>query len=888
MKKKRRRKRSAWSVFFKPIKVIFSILLILIILGIGAGGVVYLKFGDEIKACKERADAIVASSRREDFTQPSDTKIYDTDGQVIGVVNSGHYEYVPISEISKNLQDAYVSQEDKRFYKHHGVDMIGLARAGVALIKNKGEITQGGSTITQQVIKNTYLTQEKSFIRKLTELFAAPQLEKKYSKDDIMEFYCNTNFYANRCYGVAKASRYYFNKEAKDLTVWEAATLAGISNNPSRYNPVAHPEAAVEKRNQVIDNMEKNGVITEDQRDYAKAQPLTVDRINEGGTKETYQSSYAIHCAAQELMKNDGFTFEYTFPDKASFDAYKEKYQEAYQEKSDLIRNGGFEIHTSLDSGLQTLLQKNIDDALAKFTDTQENGKLALQGAAVCIDNRTGYVAAISGGRGTEDEYNRGFLSRRQPGSAIKPLIDYAPAFESGYYYPSRLINDHLFDKGPKNDSNRYYGMVSVREALNRSLNTVAWQILSDMGVDYGMDYLKKMHFDGLSYMDNGNISMSIGGFTEGARIVDMARGYSVLANGGMYSNNTCITGINSQYEGDVFQENQPEERIFTEDTAYIATDVLKGTLNQPYGTGRGLGLNIPAAGKTGTTNSSKDTWFCGYTKYYTTAVWVGYDTPKPMPGIYGKTYAGKIWHNFMAECNKGLPAQDWEMPSTVAYYYVDSKGEKTNQNTGKKDLFSSVAEQKALSDTKKWEQEQKLKAQNAQLANAQASAAASAAEQAQAAADLGALINEIKASDNRNDDIQDKLDQAQALLVTLNGTELYEGLKQQLDEAAGELSGVPEKEQSQTAQEMGPDTKPESKPGPKPETPGVPDGVTFGAQPGNQPGSGQGNQPGSQPGSRPESQPGGQPGSQPEGQPGAQPGGSPGGIEAVGPGGQQ
>ena len=149
----------------------------------------------------------------------------------------------------------------------------------------------------------------------------------------------------------------------------------------------------------------------------------------------------------------------------------QERYQEAYQEKSDLIRNGGFEIHTSLDSTLQTQLQAGIDETLAKFTDVSENGKYALQGAAVCIDNRTGYVVAISGGRGTDDEYNRGFLSRRQPGSTIKPLIDYAPAFETGYYYPSRMVNDHLFDKGPKNSGNKYYGEVSVREALNRSLN---------------------------------------------------------------------------------------------------------------------------------------------------------------------------------------------------------------------------------------------------------------------------------------------------------------------------------------------------------------------------------------------------------------------------------
>ena len=831
MKKKRRKRKSAWAVFFKPIKVIFSIFLILMILGLGAGGIVYLKFGDEISACKERADQIVAQSKREDFSQPSDTRIYDSSGQVIGIINTGHYEYVPITEISENLQNAYIAQEDKRFYQHHGVDIIGLARAGVALVKNKGEITQGGSTITQQVIKNTYLTQEKSFTRKITEIFAAPQMEEKYSKADILEFYCNTNFYANRCYGVAKASLFYFDKEAKDLTVWEAATLAGISNNPSRYNPVAHPEAALEKRNKIIDNMQKNGMLTEEECETAKAQPLTVAKVTEEGTKETYQSSYAVHCAAQELMKNDGFEFEYTFADEAAYNDYKERYQEAYQEKSDLIRNGGFEIHTSLDSTLQTQLQAGIDETLAKFTDVSENGKYALQGAAVCIDNRTGYVVAISGGRGTDDEYNRGFLSRRQPGSTIKPLIDYAPAFETGYYYPSRMVNDHLFDKGPKNSGNKYYGEVSVREALNRSLNTVAWQVLADIGVDYGMSYLDKMHFVGLSYLDNWNTSMSIGGFTEGARVVDMARGYSVLANGGMYSNNTCITGIDSQYEGDLYQENQPEERIFTEDTAYMVTDVLKGTLNQPYGTGYGLGLPIPAAGKTGTTNSSKDTWFCGYTKYYTTAVWVGYDTPKAMPGVYGKTYAGKIWYDFMKQCNEGLPAEDWVMPSTVAYYNVDSRGEKTSQETGKQDLFSSVAEQNARSNSKKWAEEQKMKEENARAAAEQASRDAAAQGQEQAAAGLTALIGELNALTYQDDTTQEKISQGRTMLEMLDGTEQYEALKQQFDEAAARAGSLPYEEQTvPPSQEIGPGITHEARPG---EAPSASQDITSGQAPG-------------------------------------------------------
>ncbi|GLC79147.1 transglycosylase domain-containing protein [Lacrimispora brassicae] len=811
MGKPKKKRKNPWSIFFRPIKAILFVFLGIMVLGCLAGGVVFLKYQNEIMACKEKADSIMNKTVKTDFSQPTDTRIYDSAGNLIGTINSGHYEYVPISGISRNLQNAYIAQEDRRFYKHHGIDYIGLLRAGVVFVKNKGTITQGGSTITQQVIKNTYLTQEKTFQRKLTEFFAAPRMEEKYSKSDILEFYCNTNFFANRCYGVSEASRYYFDKEAKDLSVWEAATLAGISNNPSKYDPVAHPETSKKKRDQVIDNMALCKFISEEEKDYAKAQPLTVAKIYEPGTTENYLTSYAIHCAAQELMKNDGFVFQYVFNNQASYDSYKEQYQELYQAKSDMIRNGGFEIRTSLETSIQNALQGTIDERLKGFKDLQENGKFALQGAAVCIDNQTGYVVAIVGGRGTDDEYNRGFLSRRQPGSTIKPLIDYAPAFETGFYYPSRLVNDHLFDKGPKNSGGSYYGNVSVREALNRSLNTVAWQVLEDIGANTGIGYLGKMHFAGLSYLDNGNSSMSIGGFTEGARVVDMAKGYSVLANKGMYSNKTCIVSLQSQYDGEIYNGNQADERIFTEDTAYMITDVLKGTLEKSYGTGYGLGLGIPAAGKTGTTNSNKDTWFCGYTKHYTTAIWVGYDTPKAMPGVYGKTYSGKIWHDFMAEINSGLPVQDWDMPATVSLWNVDSRGEKTDASTGNKDLFSSVAESAARSNGNKWKEEEDRKKLESQVQkNLEASQQARQAVE-QAAASLQSLIGELTGLSHRDSSTEEKISTAYGLLDQLAGTEFYDGLKSQLDNAANHAESLPKQEDSiGKPQEIGPGvTKP-------------------------------------------------------------------------------
>ena len=662
-----------------------------LILCVLIGLLIYAKVRPELDHCREVAYDKLAQMQRQDFHMLSDTEIYDKNDQLIGLINAGHYEYVPISQISMNLQNAYIAQEDRRFKSHTGVDWIATFRAGLALIKNRGEITQGGSTITQQVVKNTYLTQEQSFTRKIVEILLAPEIEKKYSKADIMEFYCNTNFYGNHCYGVEAASRYYFGKDASDLESYEAAVLVGISNSPTAYNPVRNPEASLKKRNDVLHSMLEVGYLSEDAYESAISQPLSIVQEEGEGSNENYMSSYAIHCAALALMKLDNFQFQYIFKDKSDYDTYMENYQATYTEKADDIRAGGYRIYTTLDQDLQTALQSQLDNVLSPYTELQDNGKYALQGAGVIVDNMTNSVVAVVGGRGTEDVYNRAYLSARQPGSTIKPLIDYAPAFDTGEYYPARLVNDHKWENGPSNSGGSYYGNVSVREALNRSLNTVAWQILTDIGVDYGLNYLGEMEFQKLTYIDNGVPSLSIGGFTNGVRGVDMAKAYSTLANGGVYNDQTCIRRIDHEHNGELTKNLKAHSQVvYQQDSAYMLTDILKGTLTESYGTGYGLALenDMPAAGKTGTTNSSKDTWFCGYTRYYTTAIWVGYDTPRAMPGIYGKTYAGKIWKQVMDQIHEGKEPLDWEQPATVEMT--------TDSKSGITDLFSATLHERA------------------------------------------------------------------------------------------------------------------------------------------------------------------------------------------------
>lgn len=662
---------------------------ILVVCGI-VGLCIYIKMLPMYQEARETVFDRLVNMTEDDFVMKEDTVVYDKNGQEVGSVNAGRYQYVEIKDISPYIYNGYIAVEDKRFKTHSGVDLLATMRAGVALAKNGGAIKQGGSTITQQVIKNNLLTQEKSYTRKIAEILLAPSVEAKFSKDKIMEFYCNSNYYGNRCYGVGAASEYYFGKKAEDLEPQEAAMLIGLSNNPSAYDPVNKPEAALNKRNEVLKKMFNEGVITEKEYESAKKKKLKVIQLTTDGTNESYVVSYAIHCAALALMEKDEFKFQYTFKDKEDYESYNERYSNAYSEKCNQIRDGGYKLYTSIDMKKQKKLQKAVDNGLAFSKEKNaEKTKYALQGAAVCVDNSSNYVVAIVGGRGTKDSYNRAYLSARQSGSSIKPLIDYTPGFESGVYSPSTIVTDKAIENGPKNAGGGYRGNVRVREAVARSINTVAWQVLDTITPKYGMSFLDKMHFHNLSYVDNDNLSLALGGFTEGVRVVDMAKGFSTLANNGSYSERTCIQKITHASEGTVYKSDDDTTQVYSEDAAWMMTDVLRGVLEEPYGTGRSLKLDNGqiAAGKTGTTNSSKDVWFCGYTKYYTTVVWAGYDTPRAMSGVSGASLPGVIWKNYMNQIHKNKTPENFPIPSGICLAKYDSRGNIIEGTESKSDL---------------------------------------------------------------------------------------------------------------------------------------------------------------------------------------------------------
>lgn len=711
-KKKLLKKISLKSVLLFPFKVVdfilrfiyrfLNFLLIGLALTVFAGVIVFAKVYPMYQEASTTAYEKLAKLEDSNFRMLENTVIYDKNNKVIGEINAGDYKYVKIKDVSDYIQKGYIATEDKRFMQHIGIDLQSLARAGISLVKNNGEITQGGSTITQQVIKNNLLSQEQSYSRKLIEVLIAPRIEQQYSKSKIMEFYVNTNYYGNGCYGIETASKFYFNKSSKDLTLAESAMLCGVSNSPNNYNPIASMKLATEKKVQVLNNMLEEKYITEDEYNKALKQKIKVRATVDEYDNDNYMISYALYCASLDLMQQDGFEFKYVFDSSKEEKKYLKKYKTAYAEKASLLRAGGFKIYTSFDPKLQKKLQDSVDSSLAGYTEKQKNKKYALQGSAVCVDNETGYIVALVGGRGDEDEFNRAFLAKRQPGSSIKPLLVYAPSINEGVVTPSTIYTDkkvYAIDGDPSsysptNSGGGYRGDMTIREALARSINTIAFQLYKDTTPQISMKYLSDMKFSTLTYSDTTALSLCLGGFTDGVRVVDLAKGYSTLPMQGKYSSRTCIRHMRHETKGTIIAERDLEDtqtEVFTEDTAFMMCDIMQGTLSEGYGTAHSIYNNkMVAGGKTGTTSSNKDAWFSGFTKYYTCSVWVGYDSPRVMSGMYGGTVPARIWSKFMTGIDKNMTKADFEKPDSIVLRKIE-KGKCVGEDIEVKKTDNSI-----------------------------------------------------------------------------------------------------------------------------------------------------------------------------------------------------
>ncbi len=608
---------------------------------------------------RKEAIEIVENSTIEDLQGQRVGTIYDVNGNVLAELkNERNIRYLSAEEIPQTVKDAFISIEDKRFYKHNGVDFFAITRAVTKLI-NKNAITQGGSTITQQLAKNVFLTHERSWQRKVKEMFLAWELEKIYSKDQILEFYVNNIFYANNCYGIESASEKYFGKSISECTISETAFLCAIPNSPSRMDPLKNIENTIERRDVILKAMYENEKITKDEYETAVTESIVVDQHSKV-YEQNWIKSYAIHCVVEELMAQDGFEFKYDFAQVTDREDYEEIYDQTFAEYRERLYTSGYRIYTSIDPEKQESLQRAIDEKLQEYNTKNTNGSYALQCAATCIDNETGLVTAMVGGRSQEDisyDYNRAYLSHRPPGSAIKPLVVYTPVLERGYTANS-TVQDTKDADGPKNANGQYSGSISLRSAVEKSKNTVAWKLFHELTAEVAMSYLLDMGFTKIMPQDYTG-SAALGGFTKGASTLEMTSAYAAIENGGRYRSPSCILKVDDSYGELVYQYEEEPLQVYEQEAAIQMTDILEGVMTR--GTAAGLGVDgMPSAGKTGTTNENKDGWFVGYTPYYTTGIWVGYDNPRWLKGLSGSAYPAQIWNTYMEEIHQGLPVKDF------------------------------------------------------------------------------------------------------------------------------------------------------------------------------------------------------------------------------------
>lgn len=661
-----------------------TILLLLIFAAVLAG---FIRYGIPLIRMYSHAVSDVAASNDDTFRQWQTSIVYDIKGDEIKKLKGERdVYYLEYDEISDAAKLAIISVEDKNFTSHRGLDVVGLARSVVYLILNHGRITMGGSTITQQLARNIYLSFEKTYSRKINELFYAFALEQKYTKEDILEFYLNNVYFANGNYGIEAASQAYFQKSCKDLTISQTAFLCAIPNSPSRYDPYENAEATLGRRDRILTAMYNQGYLSKEQYEKSLAEEISI-RPKKETTANDYAETYILKCATEALMTADGFNLQTQFDSEKEKKAYREEYDEWYSNYRQKLYTAGYRIYTSIDVDMQETMQESVSTKLgSSFIEKTDDGVFQVQGAAVCIDNSSGKVVAIVGGREQDQEgygLNRAYQSNRQPGSAIKPLVVFTPAFEEGYS-PDSIVDDSRMTGSDtvRNAGDSYSGSITLRRAVQKSSNVVTYRMYKEMGASSLLKYLEEMNFAGLDKKDYKYDTTCIGGFTNGTTPVEMASAYATLANNGTYRNPTCIVKITDARGNDVVSEAEStkSKTIYSNQASRIMTNVLESCVTDYDATASGcrLDTDIPVACKTGTTSSYVDGWLCGYSPYYTTAVWVGKDVYESVDDLKGNTYPAYIWTDFMNKIHTGI-SRDMDLEDDFGAYFgrdMDSEEE--------------------------------------------------------------------------------------------------------------------------------------------------------------------------------------------------------------------
>ena len=673
------------------------------------------------------------------------TFLYDGDGNQLRKLTAPSSNRLPVSidQIPVDLQHAVVAIEDERFYEHNGIDVRGILRAFVKNLSS-GNLSEGASTITQQLLKNnvfTNWTQESTwlerFTRKIQEQYLAVEIEKKINnKNVILENYLNTINLGAGTYGVQAAARKYFNKDVWDLNLSECTTLAGITQNPTQYNPIEHPEANAKRRKEVLDHMIDQGYITQEQYDqvinddiYSEIQAAQVLNEETDNTVYSYFEDELIDQVINDLMNIKGYT---------------------RTQAQNLVYSGGLSIYTTQDASIQKILDEeyadpsnypdyvqyaldyaltvqnpdgeevnyskemlrlyfqNEDPEFDLLFDSQEEGQSYVdrykehvladgstvvaervsfapqpQSSMSIIDQHTGYVKAIIGGRGEKTAsltLNRATDTTRQPGSTFKILSTYAPALNEKGMTLATTFEDEPYnypDGSPVNNASKSYGgTTTIRQAIQNSINVVAVKCLEEVTPELGLQYLDNFGFttlahgteadkdaDGTIWTD-ANLPMALGGLTHGVTNIELCAAYAAIANNGNYIEPIYYTKILDHNGNVLIEKNSAGRSVIKESTAWLLTSAMEDVVNQGTGTACQLD-DMTVAGKTGTTDAYNDLWFVGYTPYYTCAVWSGFDNNEKLPED-ARDFHKNLWKKVMTRIHEGLPDKDFDMPASV------------------------------------------------------------------------------------------------------------------------------------------------------------------------------------------------------------------------------
>lgn len=672
------------------------------------------------------------------------TFLYDDAGNQIRKLAAPDSNRLPVTldQIPVDLQHAVVAIEDERFYEHNGIDVKGILRAGMKAITT-GDFSEGASTITQQLLKNNVFTnwtsestQLERFTRKFQEQYLAVQVEKKTDKDTILENYLNTINLGAGSYGVQAAARQYFDKDVWNLNLSECATLAGITQNPTRFNPIINPESNQKRRKEVLQHMLDQNYITQDQYDealaddvYSRIQAAQEKNSSTKNTVYTYFEDELTDQIINDLMNIKGYT---------------------KTQATNLLYSGGLKVYTTQDSTIQNILdeeysdpsnypdtiQYELDYALTVtdpngnqvnyskemlqlyfqnedpdfdlLFDSPEEGQTYVdrykesiladgskvvaervnfapqpQSSMSVIDQHTGYVKALIGGRGEKTAsltLNRATDTTRQPGSTFKIVSTYAPALNEKGMTLATTFEDEPYeypDGSPVNNATRSYnGTTTIRTAIQNSINVVAVKCFEEVTPDLGLKYLDNFGFTTLAHgteadtdvngnvWSDANLATALGGITNGVTNVELCASYAAIANGGNYIKPIYYTKI-LDHNGNVLIENTSAERsVIKESTAYLLTSAMEDVVKKGTGTACQLD-NMAVAGKTGTTEAYNDLWFVGYTPYYTCAVWSGYDNNEKLPD-YARNFHKNLWKKVMTRIHEGLPSKEFEKPASV------------------------------------------------------------------------------------------------------------------------------------------------------------------------------------------------------------------------------